>query len=135
MSPLITSILTLVVDYAQPFGHRYSVIVGVSILAFQLLVTIVSLFAFVPWFLSEHPVGPGVRAMREDIYFTTLLNSSALNNGFHELCNAQTHMIWQVLDVIVRIGESIHTVSEEVGHIAMDKPKLIRNLVNGKKYY
>jgi hypothetical protein len=58
-----------------------------------------------------------------------------MNNGFHELCNAQTHMIWQALDVIVRIGESIQTVSEEVGHVAMDKPKLVRNLVNGKKYY
>jgi hypothetical protein len=114
---------------------EYSVIAGVFLLAFQLVVTVISFMLFVPWFLCADPIGPAVRALRENIYFTTLLNSSAVNNGFHELCNAQTHMIWQSLDVVVRIGESIQTVSEEVGHVAMDKPKLIRKLVNGKKYY
>ena len=113
----------------------YSVWAGVFLLSYQLLITIIAMAGFIPWMLCKDPIGPAVRILSENIYFTTLLNSSSVNNGFHELCNAQTHMIWQSLDVIVRIGESIQTVSEEVGHVTMDKPKLIRKLVNGKKYY
>ena len=114
--------------------QTYSLQSGVILLAIQIAVSVIALAGFVPWFLSEHPIGPAIRALKEKAYFMTILNSST-NAGLHELCNAQTHQVWQALDNVVRIGESIQTVSEEVGHVSMDRPKLIRSLVNGKKYY
>jgi len=76
-----------------------------------------------------------VRAIKDSIFFTTLLCSTTIDNGFHELCNSPTHELWQALDVNVRIGETIQTMSEDVGHVTMDKPKLVTGLKNGKRYY
>ena len=113
----------------------YSVITGVLILSFHLVITLASILCFIPWLSKHEPIGPAVRLLSEKAYFTTILNSAKISTGLHELCNAQTHQIWQNLDLLVRIGESIQTVSEEVGHVSMDRPKLIRSLVNGKRYY
>ena len=109
--------------------------IGIFVYAFQLFVSVVSFVAFVPWLISTHPMGPGIRVLKDKSYFMTLMNSSTSISGLHELANAQTHMIWQALDLVLRVGESIQTTSEEVGHIAVEKPKLVREMVNGKRYY
>nr|KAJ3421776.1 hypothetical protein HK105_002333 [Polyrhizophydium stewartii] len=113
----------------------YGVDVAFFTLSFQLFITILSALAFVPWLRSVVPIGPGVRALREPVYFTTLINSSSVCHGFDQLCNAQIHAIWQNLDLVVRIGEPIGTRTEGVGHISMDRPKLIGAMTNGKRYF
>ena len=72
--------------------------------------------------------------MSESIYFTALLADSNLSDNLKGLCNAPTHAVWQSLDIVVRIGESIMTQDEEIGHITMDKPKVVRPMVNARRY-
>ncbi|KAI8918906.1 hypothetical protein BC831DRAFT_481833 [Entophlyctis helioformis] len=114
---------------------QYGTHVSVFILSVQLFMCVVATVAFVPWLMSPYPLGPCIRAVRETVYFTTLVNSSSVCQGFDQLCNAQPHAIWQSLDIVVRIGEPIGTRSEPIGHISMDRPKLMGWLTNGKKYY
>ena len=90
--------------------------------------------AYIPWLFSSVPAGPAIRAMNESIYFTALLADSNLSDNLKGLCNAPTHAVWQSLDIIVRIGESIMTQDEAVGHITMDKPKVVRPMVNARRY-
>ncbi|KAJ3241650.1 hypothetical protein HDU78_001721 [Chytriomyces hyalinus] len=105
-------------------------------LAVQMAISLCSIAAFVVWFFSPNPIGPAVRATSESVYLMTLLTSSPhLGVGLNELCNAETYAIWQRLDVICRIGESLDTLEEEIGKIIVDKPSLVRPVQNGKKYY
>ena len=113
-----------------PYGAT-TVVVAMSI---QLLLSFIAAMAFIPWFLSESPAGPGIRAVREAIYFTALLADSNFSENIRSLCNAPTFAIWQGLDVVVRVGEAVETVDEDMGRITMDKPKMVRKLVNGRKY-
>ena len=92
------------------------------------------MLAYIPWMLNSSPAGPAIRAVKESIYFTTLLSDSNLGDNIRGLCNAQTFSIWQALDVRVRVGEHVESIDEDVGHITMDKPKMVRPLVNGRKY-
>jgi hypothetical protein len=101
---------------------------------FQLLVCLLSILGFVPWFLSENPIGPGVRLLKENIYFVNVVNKSALFRIFSELCNAPSPTLWQSLDIVVRIGESFSTKNEEVGNIILDKPKMVKAFANAKRY-
>ncbi|KAK5666795.1 hypothetical protein BDV3_005941 [Batrachochytrium dendrobatidis] len=114
---------------------QYGISVALFILFVQLLFTLIAILAFIPWIMCSSPIGAGVRAIREPVYFTTLLNSSSVCQGFDQLCNAQLHSIWQHLDVVVRIGEPIGSSSEVIGRISMDRPKLITWMTNGKKYF
>ncbi|KAJ1340509.1 hypothetical protein BSLG_004895 [Batrachochytrium salamandrivorans] len=113
----------------------YGVNVAFCILSFQLAVSVLATLAFIPWLRSSRPIGAGVRAVKEPVYFTTLLNSSSVCQGFDQLCNAQIHAIWQHLDVVVKIGEPIGSHSESIGRISMDRPKLITWMTNGKRYF
>jgi hypothetical protein len=125
-----------IVDPAQTILSMsdYGYQTALAALIIQLIFNAISAAAFVPWLLSNVPAGPAIRAMNESIYFTTLLADSNLGDNLKGLCNAPTHAIWQSLDVIVRIGESIMTQDEVVGHITMDKPKVVRPLVNARCY-
>ena len=114
---------------------KYAVGVALFIASVQLFITILAIAAFIPWFLSEAPIGPGSRIILDNVYFLSLINSSGYIQGFSELCNATTFTIWQAVDVVARIGESLTTRAEIVGHIVLDKPKVVRPLTNGKKYY
>ncbi len=113
----------------------YGVNIAVFILSYHFLVSLLSILCYIPWLRSKNPIGPAVRALHDHVYFTTLLNSSATNFYISELCNAPTHELWQALDITIRIGESIQTTGEDVGHICLEKPKLAASLTNGKKYY
>ncbi|KAJ3298045.1 hypothetical protein HDU79_000896 [Rhizoclosmatium sp. JEL0117] len=110
--------------------------ITLGMLSIQMGITIFSIIAFIIWFISPNPIGPAVRATHENIYLMTLLTSSPhLGIGINELCNAETYAIWQRLDVVCRIGESLDTLEEEVGKIIVDKPSLVRPIQNGKKYF
>ncbi|KAJ3072652.1 hypothetical protein HDU99_002143 [Rhizoclosmatium hyalinum] len=110
--------------------------ITLGMLSIQMGITIFSIIAFIIWFMSPNPIGPAVRATHESIYLMTLLTSSPhLGIGINELCNAETYAIWQRLDVVCRIGESLDTLEEEVGKIIVDKPSLVRPIQNGKKYF
>ncbi|KAJ3071644.1 hypothetical protein HDU98_005003 [Podochytrium sp. JEL0797] len=105
-------------------------------LGIQMSVAIGSIAAFILWFMSPNPIGPAIRATQESIFLMTLLTSSPhLGIGINELCNAETYAIWQRLDVVCRIGESVDTLDDEVGKIIVDKPSLVRAIQNGKKYF
>jgi len=112
----------------------YGVAAAYIALVFQLVASLCSVAAFVPWMLSDKPAGPAIRAVKESIYFTTLLADSNFSDHIRGLCNAPSYAIWQGLDVIVRVGEAVDSVDDEVGHITMDKPKLVRPMTNGRKY-
>jgi len=114
--------------------QSYGVTAAVVALVLQLIASFFSLFMFVPWLMSDCPSGPAIRAVKDNIYFTTLLADSNFSDHIRGLCNAPSYAIWQGLDIVVRVGESIESVEEEVGHITMDKPKLVRPMVNGRKY-
>jgi hypothetical protein len=113
---------------------QYGIDSSTAAVVIQLIFNIIAIFAFIPWLLSAVPAGPAIRAQQESIYFTTLLADSNLGDNLKGLCNAPTHAIWQSLDIVVRIGESIMTQDEDIGHITMDKPKVVRPMVNARKY-
>ncbi|TPX34475.1 hypothetical protein SmJEL517_g02827 [Synchytrium microbalum] len=112
----------------------YGVRMAYCMFAIQLLLCLCCVVAFVPWLLSSSPISPGVRAVRDEAYFMTLLSGAGLLSGFGLFGNSPTYTIWQNLDVVARIGESMQTIEDEVGKISLDKVKLVRPLKNGRKY-
>jgi hypothetical protein len=100
----------------------------------QLVITITG-FLICSIFLSlKNPVGPGIRAFKEDAYFSTLLIKFNFRDSINGLANTPTAAFWQNLDYQVKIGESFHSIQMDVGKISLDKPKLVGQLTNGKKY-
>lgn len=85
--------------------------------------------------MSESPIGPAVRILTEKVYMIALIKTSSVQVGIDQLCNAPTHQIWQNLDIVLKVGESVQTVHEETGHIVLDKYKMVKPLKNGRKYY
>lgn len=113
----------------------YGFMISICIIIFQMTVTILSGLAFIPWLLSNNPIGPAVRFLNEKIYMIALLRTSNVHSGIDQLCNAPSFQIWQNLDLVLKIGESVLTMSEEAGHIVLDKAKMVKPLVNGRRYY
>ncbi|KNC96057.1 hypothetical protein, variant [Spizellomyces punctatus DAOM BR117] len=50
------------------------------------------------------------------------------------MCNAESPDIWNALDHHSSIGETIHTLDDEVGHITVGTAKTIRPLQFGRRY-
>lgn len=115
----------------KPYGYSISVF----ILGFQIIVTMISGLAFIPWMLSSNPILPAMRFMKEKIYMIALIKTCKVNFGGDQLCNAPSFQIWQSLDLVLKIGESVQTINDEAGHITLDKPKMVKALVNGRRYY
>ncbi|KAI9318880.1 hypothetical protein DFJ73DRAFT_925640 [Zopfochytrium polystomum] len=113
---------------------REGLIVAMGLLGVQLVVALAAMAAFGLWFLSPHPIGPAVRAATDYIYLLTLLAPTQMSMQLGELGNAETYSIWQELDVVVRIGESIHTLENPIGQLVIDKPSMVRPVKNGRKY-
>jgi len=107
---------------------------AVAGLAIQLILSVFASIAFVPWLLAENPLGPVVRVVTDNEYFTTFIRGSTIASNLDGLSNAPKHAIWQCLDIVVRVGESIATRDDTIGVLTLDKPKLVRGLTNGKKY-
>ncbi|KAJ3402953.1 hypothetical protein HDU80_004596 [Chytriomyces hyalinus] len=86
------------------------------------------------WLLSSNPFGPVLRIVTRPMYFVALLSDSPFWNGLIGTGNAQKHVLWQQLDVVVRMGEALETVGESIGRIRMERPKLVKPLENGRMY-
>ncbi|KAJ3218779.1 hypothetical protein HDU67_004027 [Dinochytrium kinnereticum] len=99
----------------------YSVLIGAVV---QLIFSLFALGLGCTWLLLKNPITPGLRALSDPSYFLTLLSDSTFTTNLVGTANAQEHVLWQNLDVVVKIGESVDTTGEPVGRIRMDTVKM-----------
>ncbi|TPX34476.1 hypothetical protein SmJEL517_g02826 [Synchytrium microbalum] len=124
-----------VVDKVRVRMQPQGVDIAIALFAIQLFLLIICIVAFLPWLLSNVPIGPGVRFVREEAYFTTLLTKSPhLTADMVNFGNSPTYSLWQSLDLVARIGEGISTLEAEIGTIVIDRPKHVRALKNGRRF-
>ena len=115
----------------QGVGY-YVAIIGLCV---HLIIAFLAALAFIPWFIIDHPIGPGIRLIRDKTYCMTVLTQSALLYDAGELSNAPTSRIWNLVDVVCRMGESLNTAEDpEFGTMALDTPRSIMPFKNGKNY-
>ena len=101
---------------------------------YMLFVTFLSMISYGIWFIYKFPIGPGIRMHADDIYFITLLTSSSMNSNLINLGSSETSEIWQMLDGTFRVGEGINSIEDEIGQLVLEKPAVVRNLINGRRY-
>ncbi|KAJ3273630.1 hypothetical protein HDV01_004239 [Terramyces sp. JEL0728] len=114
----------------------YGMTLSYVIIFSQLGLSLLSLGGFLPWLFSKEPIGPGVRFVKSPTYFTVLVASS--NSIARSTCfgNAPEHVIWQGTDIVLRLGEQAATRADpELGHIVIDRPRMVSYLQHGKWYY
>jgi hypothetical protein len=114
------------------FGETF----GMIFVGGLLFTNLVCLVAAIPWFLSEHPIHPGIRLASEPTYFSFMVVGHLTASITQGVSYAQNVMeVWPKLDNTIRVGEAIHTKDDpEYGKIAIDKPKMVTNFVIGKQY-
>ena len=101
----------------------------------QIFVAFLAFLGFIPWLLSNNPILPGVRLLRDKTYCMALLTQSELLNDAEELCNAPAYSFWQLVDVVCRLGECPETCDDpEYGVITLDNPRKVLPFKNGKNY-
>jgi hypothetical protein len=87
----------------------------------QLLFTLFSLVVAMSWVIETTPLGPAMRILKDPTYFMALLAESPFAILLTGASNAQRFVIWQALDTVVRIGETLEPLDEHVGKIKMDR--------------
>ncbi|ORY52424.1 hypothetical protein BCR33DRAFT_317577 [Rhizoclosmatium globosum] len=100
----------------------------------QLILSVFSLILGSVWLFSPVPLGPAINIVTKPMYFISLLCESPFWVSLQGTANAQGHVVWQQLDHITRIGESLDTLGEPIGRIKIERPKMVKNLVNGRIY-
>ncbi|KAI8621022.1 hypothetical protein BC830DRAFT_1058694 [Chytriomyces sp. MP71] len=100
----------------------------------QLLISAFSFLLASVWFFSPSPLGPAIRIVTQPMYFISLLCESPFWFNLQGTGNAQSHVMWQQLDTIARIGESLDTLDEPIGRLRIDRPRLVKSLANGRIY-
>ncbi|ORY52423.1 hypothetical protein BCR33DRAFT_317536 [Rhizoclosmatium globosum] len=100
----------------------------------QLVLCIFSLVLGSYWIFSTTPLSPAIRVIREPKHFLASLAASPFAANLQGTGNAPASEIWSRLDVVARIGESIHTVDFEVGEILLSRPEEVIPLANDRKY-
>ncbi|TPX71570.1 hypothetical protein CcCBS67573_g06165 [Chytriomyces confervae] len=100
----------------------------------QLALSLLALLLSSVWFISPVPLGPAIRIVTEPVYFIALLSESPFGINLSGTANAQGHVMWQQLDLIARIGESLDTLGEPIGRIRLDRPRMVKNLKNARFY-
>ncbi|KAJ3203395.1 hypothetical protein HDU82_006622, partial [Entophlyctis luteolus] len=78
----------------------------------QIILSTIALVACAVWYFSATPLGPAVRVIKQPTYFMSVLCESPFAINLNGTGNAQAHVIWQAIDVVVRIGESLETIEE-----------------------
>ncbi|KAJ3021016.1 UNVERIFIED_CONTAM: hypothetical protein HDU68_009864 [Siphonaria sp. JEL0065] len=116
--------------HLTPWGSTCIYIAG----GLQIVLSLLALLAGSVWYFSDIPLGPAIRVIRQPTYFMSVLCESPFAVNLVGTGNAQEHVIWQAIDVIVRIGEAFETMDEPVGRIKMERSKLVRPLTNGRMY-
>ncbi|KAJ3101049.1 hypothetical protein HDU97_001692 [Phlyctochytrium planicorne] len=96
--------------------------------------SVIALLLSLMWLIRTSPILPALQAIRNPSFFMTLLSDSPFGINLQGTGNAPRHVIWQNLDIVVKIGENIETLEENVGRIKMERSKLVRPLKNGRVY-
>jgi hypothetical protein len=103
--------------YLTDWGRAAVYISGVV----QILFSIFALVLASTWFWNTTPLGPAINIIQDPTYFFTMLCESPFASSLQFTANAQRHVIWQTLDTVVKVGESVDWVDEPVGKIKMDR--------------
>lgn len=102
----------------------------------QLIITLLSFIAFLPWLFSQVPIGPAIRLSTDKTYLMAMLGT--LNSGAllgHVNGVSETNEIWATYDFNVRVGESVSSRDDpDLGTIVMEKPKFVTELSYVKRY-
>lgn len=113
--------------------------IGYSIAAYtiaiQIIISLISVAAFLSWFRSSEPIGPCIRVLEDPSYFTIMFGISKISEIKLNSCMMSSSALWFESDTPVSIGEAIIGCEESVGKIIMDEPKLVKNLSRGRLYY
>ncbi|KAJ3238598.1 hypothetical protein HDU81_007518 [Chytriomyces hyalinus] len=117
------------ITFSRPGLAAVYIVAGV-----QFTISLLALSLASVWLLSASPFGPVLRIVTRPMYFVAVLSDSPFWNVLIGTGNAQKHVLWQQLDVIVRMGEALETVGESIGRIRMERPKLVKPLENGRMY-
>ncbi|KAJ3218780.1 hypothetical protein HDU67_004028 [Dinochytrium kinnereticum] len=117
--------------FMKPWGYASLYATGVV----QVIFSLIGLALGFSWVLHKHPITPALRALRDPSYFMTLLADSPFSINLAGTANAPSYVFWQALDMVVKIGESVDTLSEPIGHVRMEREKFVRPLSNEKAYY
>ena len=88
---------------------------------FQLTVCVAVLSLSGIWFYEGTVITPAIKAISDPVYLIALLSESPFMDMVRGTVNSQRHVIWQSLDVVVRIGESLDIIDENIGKIRMDR--------------
>jgi hypothetical protein len=109
---------------------------GIAFVIFELFLAFVSILGCVPWFLHKDPVLPAIRLVSDQTYFNVMLCKNSTGNLLRIIgATADKTDIWPKLDIEVRVGENIQTVSDpDSGEIIVDRPKLVTSLSWSKCY-
>merc|ERR1719354_312331 len=95
--------------HLEPYGY----ISGMIFIAFELAVGLFSSILYIPWFLSENPIGPAIRLVQERSFFNKVVVKNSVANILRERPCLDTRIdIWSRLDVRLRMGEAIVTVQD-----------------------
>ncbi|KAJ3239908.1 hypothetical protein HDU78_002566 [Chytriomyces hyalinus] len=100
----------------------------------QIFLSLISLIVASYWYFSDVPLGPAIRVITQPTYFMSVFCESPFSVMLVGTGNAQVHVLWQAVDVVVRIGESLETMDEPIGRIKMERPKLVQAMTNGRMY-
>ena len=87
----------------------------------QLFFSLLALSLSCTWFFATSPIAPAIRLIHDPTYFMTLLADSPFTIFLNGTNNAPKHVIWQALDTVGRLGETLDTLNEQIGHIKIDR--------------
>jgi hypothetical protein len=111
----------------------------ISLLVTGVIQTVLSISALIfslRWIYSNTVITPALRAFKDPCYFMTLISNSHMSTRLANMANAQSFIIWQNLDVTVRIGEEIGFYDNDMyGKLTMNLPRYVRPVKNGKTYF
>ncbi len=93
------------------FGFKF----GTAFFVIELFICVLGLLAHLPWLISTNPIGPATRIHLDNAYFATLMSSSSQCQDIVEMCNSESFEIWQALDRVVRVGESLNSYEDDLG--------------------
>lgn len=110
--------------------------IGLIFILFEIFLSIGSILACVPWFICKDPIIPAIRLVADITYFNIMLCKNSTGNLLRMIgSTADRTDIWPKLDMVVRVGENIQSVSDpDHGEIILDKPKLVTQLSWTKCY-
>ena len=103
----------------------------------QFTFNLMALACYIPWWLEPGPILPAVELTQKSIIFSLFAakNAPTMSRIKSMSSNLELALIWPRLDMVLRVGESIHSKEDPTnGVIVMDKPKMVVHLSYDKVY-